>query len=351
MESIGAKLYSHDKYTSDEPAHLIFELTNHTKKPVHILKWNTPLEGLKSDCLQVTKNGKTVPYDGKLVKRSPPKPRDFINLEPGKSIMAKTDVSEAYDLSGTGTVKVNYKPDKLVYYRQPPTTESLLSGPIQKTDKRPLKIVTKQAVFTMTRGTAKKLTQAEMIRQQETKKSSGLKKKIKNVRGLSGTPSLKPCLTKGGSSRRKKIVVDGHQNGYGLAVDVTNNITKDAKYKTWFGAYTKARFNRVKKNYKNIRADFENAQFTYDLSGKGCDPGDYAYTYPGTKTISLCNSFWLAPKTGADSQAGTMVHEHSHCSAGTDDNAYGDKDCKALGKNDPEKAVRNADTHEYFAGG
>jgi len=74
MESISAKLYSHDQYKKDEHTHLIFELTNHTKQPLHILKWNTPLEGLKSDCLSVNKNGKRVSYDGLLIKRGQPGP-------------------------------------------------------------------------------------------------------------------------------------------------------------------------------------------------------------------------------------------------------------------------------------
>jgi len=40
-----------------------------------------PLEGLKSDCLSVNKNGKKVSYDGMLIKRGEPGPGDFVTLQ------------------------------------------------------------------------------------------------------------------------------------------------------------------------------------------------------------------------------------------------------------------------------
>ena len=50
-------------------------------------------------------------------------------------------------------------------------------------------------------------------------------------------------------------------------------------------------------------------------------------------------------------QGGTLVHESSHFiqNAGTDDHVYGQDDCKSLAQNDPDTAVDNADSHEYFA--
>ena len=80
MESLTARIYSHASYKKGEKPTLIFELTNHSKTPLQILKWNTPLEGLKSDCLVVTKNRKEIEHDGRLVKRGSPRPEDFIVL-------------------------------------------------------------------------------------------------------------------------------------------------------------------------------------------------------------------------------------------------------------------------------
>ncbi|QRV77984.1 peptidyl-Lys metalloendopeptidase [Ceratobasidium sp. AG-Ba] len=69
--------------------------------------------------------------------------------------------------------------------------------------------------------------------------------------------------------------------------------------------------------------------------------------------VYLCPQFWEAPMVGVDSKAGTIVHENSHFyqNGGTEDHEYGQTGCKDLAKNDPDKAIRNADSHEYFVEG
>jgi len=51
------------------------------------------------------------------------------------------------------------------------------------------------------------------------------------------------------------------------------------------------------------------------------------------------------------SQGGTLVHESSHftANAGTNDHEYGQSACQSLAQSDPDTAVDNADSHEYFA--
>lgn len=67
--------------------------------------------------------------------------------------------------------------------------------------------------------------------------------------------------------------------------------------------------------------------------------------------IHLCGAFWQAPLTGTDSQGGTLVHESSHFiqNAGTTDHVYGQRNCKTTALTDPDGAISNADSHEYFA--
>jgi peptidyl-Lys metalloendopeptidase len=67
--------------------------------------------------------------------------------------------------------------------------------------------------------------------------------------------------------------------------------------------------------------------------------------------VCLCNAFWSAPATGTDSKAGTLIHETSHFTvvAGTQDYVYGQSACKSLAISGPNKAINNADSHEYFA--
>jgi peptidyl-Lys metalloendopeptidase len=84
----------------------------------------------------------------------------------------------------------------------------------------------------------------------------------------------------------------------------------------------------------------------------GCKKPYYAYVYPGQPyKIFLCKAFWSAPLSGTDSKGGTLVHEMSHFNvvAGTDDEAYGQRDAAALALSDPAGARGNADNYEYFA--
>ena len=77
-----------------------------------------------------------------------------------------------------------------------------------------------------------------------------------------------------------------------------------------------------------------------------------AYVYANTfGTVFLCPVFWSAPALGTDSKAGTIVHESSHFTrnGGTQDYKYGQTNCAALAISNPSQAVRNADSHEYFA--
>jgi peptidyl-Lys metalloendopeptidase len=130
-----------------------------------------------------------------------------------------------------------------------------------------------------------------------------------------------------------------------------NGLINNPRYVEWFGTHTTTRFNKSKSNFAAVKKRMETVVFTYNLSGSGCGRGVFAYTYKGTSTIWFCDQFWAAPANGTDSRAGTVLHEHTHSDASTDDNVYGQDGCRGLAKSDPDKAVENADTHEYYAGG
>ncbi len=80
------------------------------------------------------------------------------------------------------------------------------------------------------------------------------------------------------------------------------------------------------------------------------NPGKLFRTYLFTFKFddSSRKRFLECPLIGEDSQAGTIVHEVSHLVAGTHDYAYGAVNCAALASNHPEKAIKNADSYEYF---
>ncbi|CAE6476542.1 unnamed protein product [Rhizoctonia solani] len=120
------------------------------------------------------------------------------------------------------------------------------------------------------------------------------------------------------------------------------------RYTTWFGAYDSGRASTVHSHFSAMGTDASST--TYDCST--CTVEAFAYVYadqPGR--VYLCSAFWGAQTTGTDSQAGTIVHEQSHftINGGTEDIVYGQTLAKNLAKSNPSQAIRNADSHEYFA--
>ena len=122
------------------------------------------------------------------------------------------------------------------------------------------------------------------------------------------------------------------------------------RYTTWFGSYFETRFNRVLTNYVALADVLENEEIRFDCS---CDEsGVYAYVYSiRPYDVFLCPAFHAANVDGTDSRAGTIVHELSHFTviADTDDHVYSQRGAQSLASTDPDKAISNADNHEYFA--
>ena len=101
-----------------------------------------------------------------------------------------------------------------------------------------------------------------------------------------------------------------------------------------------------------INNALNNLAVTYDCYCTPSAASAYAYVYANQPyIIHLCGAFWTAPATGTDSKAGTIIHEMSHftVNGGTADNAYGQTAAKRLATKTPNKAVQNADNHEYFS--
>ena len=85
-----------------EPVMVRFRLTNRSKQRLFVLNWHTPLEGLLSGYLRVTRDGAEVPYQGPKVKRGDPEADEYVALAPGASADAEVEASLAYDFRPPG---------------------------------------------------------------------------------------------------------------------------------------------------------------------------------------------------------------------------------------------------------
>ena len=307
-------------------------ITNTSNHTVRVPKWELPSDFMESKLFQVSRNGEPVQYEGQMVKRPLPNAADFAMLRAGETLRTTVDLSSAYDMSKSGDYIVT------------------LSSPLQHAS----------------------LSNGEML-----KHSNGLPMVIQSVPLRLWVDGSDQIDAKGGNTAAKRpgggggTVVNGVSyvgcsttqiSGAGQAVVEARKYSENAKgylagatagarYTTWFGAYTSARYSTASQHFVAIDSalDQSGGQVTINC---GCNQSYYAYVYPTRPyEIFVCRAFWSAPLTGTDSKAGTLIHETSHFNAvaGTDDHVYGQSGAKSLAISDPAAALDNADSHEYFA--
>ncbi len=130
------------------------------------------------------------------------------------------------------------------------------------------------------------------------------------------------------------------------------NDTDKATFKKWFGKdddasrdTIKTRINKMlEANKKLTKNNFKASKDPSSHLAAEVDPSDKSHT------IELGKAFKKLPATGENSRAGTISHEMSHFNdiAGTDDHVYGTEPSKKLAKDNPDKAMNNADSFEYY---
>ena len=83
-------------------------VTNTTRHPANLLRWQLPAEELEGALFRITRDGQAVNYTGPLIKRAAPGPDDRVRLDPGASLNYKVELTAAYDLSRSGRYDIEY---------------------------------------------------------------------------------------------------------------------------------------------------------------------------------------------------------------------------------------------------
>ncbi|HEX7957305.1 MAG TPA: M35 family metallopeptidase [Pyrinomonadaceae bacterium] len=344
----GRLVATKQQFKSGDDKTLDFELTNRGDEDVHVLTWYTPLEGLWSDCLEVTRDGERVPYDGPLAKRGQPTENDYVLIPAGQTVSRSFALHRAYNVSPPGQydVALDTEVQDYVTAEGDDTLNTKLGASERVTAKQTLRGGATQFVVEPDGGHLP--TEGEEVRKSEKSNKKGDAGAAAEAEKKAGP---KDPEFNGGDAAQQAATRQAHADGYALAVAAVAALSDNAQYKEWFGAHTAQRLQLVKEHYTKVRDTMQTTTFKYDLTSTGCGGSVYAYTYKGTTTVWMCDLFWSAPATGTDSKAGTVLHELTHAIAFTDDITYGQAKCRQLAIDNPDKAVRNADTHEYYAGG
>jgi hypothetical protein len=95
-----------------------FLLENHTQQGMYLLKWYTPLEGIRGDIFEVTRDGQPLPYLGPLVSRAAPTSESYIFVGTDKGVTAEVNIAEAYDFSQPGTYTIKFRSPRISHLAQ-----------------------------------------------------------------------------------------------------------------------------------------------------------------------------------------------------------------------------------------
>lgn len=295
-------------------------LRNTSSTTLYVPTWQTPFAGVQAPLFDVTRDGLPVTYLGIQAKRAAPTAADFVALRPGAARSVRVELSALYRMDITGAYSVRYRAERLQVASRPDAL-------------RP-------------QGRAEASPQAAAV--------------WIDGRLPRGMPEPSPAAAPAGSGLAYAHCSNAQQDGVAGAVQAGLAMVQDAdaylqgqalaaRYTGWFGPVDNARATTVARHAAAIRDAFATRPITVDCA---CSQRWYAYVYPNEPyTIHVCKAFWTAPLTGTDSKGGTLVHEISHFTvvAGTGDWVNGQAAAAALAGSDPDRAIDNADSHEYFS--
>lgn len=301
-------------------------ITNNHNHEYHLLKRRTPLEGLMSSIFTVTHNGKMLPYEGLHFKRAPPTDDDYVSIPAKSSLEATVDLSLAYRFQASGEYSVQLS-TTLNYFHGCATT-----FPKQQQQQVSSNI---QVFMLMESSMQPKMTEAQII---------GMNFPSKPLSQLVGD-AKPPKFSGNWPDVAKNESIQAYYEAYKLVkesvLNVFNNLTL---YRTWFGD---AQYqDQVSCVYTGIKSSLEKEPVTLVDEGILCKNNTYAYSLFQVQIIFFCPLYMASP---AYEKAGVIVHEMTHIVDGTNDIVYGREDARALARECPDLAIRNADNYEYFS--
>lgn len=303
-------------YLSNDALRVKVTYSNVSDRDIKFLVWGSALEPqMTHEFLSIEVDGQPVPYIGIHAKRLPPTAAAYRLIRAGESVSGEVDVGRSYDIKSKGLYGVSYSgldvsAGTALRKQSLKATLNVSEDRLFRQNNRRTPIIQASCNATQRAQINEALTIAERIAQVA-------------VRDLNNAPiSLRP------SARR---------------------------YREWFGAYSAGRYAGVLRGMSRIASALQNNPIGFDCT---CDISNrnntFAFVFKGDPfNMNVCPVFFRVAARGTDSRSGTIIHEISHFTvvADTDDfsSALNQSGSRALARNNPSSAVRNANAFEYFA--
>lgn len=311
-----------------------FRITNNSAQVIKVPYWQLPSGSSEGKLFQVIGNGKAATYIGPLVKRPAPTEADMVSFRPYETKVFQVNLAESYDLSAGGIFDVSF--------------ESVLHGARTAGGKK-ISGANGRLAGLRSMPVTLFVDGASALKAQGKGKVSGQGKPGgggTNVGGVTYVGCSTTQITDAGAGvAQARLYTQGARNYFATHTSPTT------RYTSWFGAYLPSRFTTATNHFIAIDNALQQNGGEVKINC-GCHKNYYAYVYPNQPyEIFVCNAFWTAPTDGTDSKGGTLIHETSHFTvvAGTNDVVYGQSGSRSLAISNPDGALNNADSHEYFA--
>ena len=304
-----------------------FGFINTADEEYYLLQRDTPLEGLNSPFVRVSLDGAPLQYEGRYVYRTPPSIDEYILLEPGQRISVNVRINDIFTLHSDGLYDIKYN--------------------------KPLQVLSKDEMDLEMEGREVEVSESVSIHLENVHLfSSPVREEVDQ--GEDPIVHIESCTLAvyiGGTAKERADTTAAHKKLCAGFDKVKAKVRNDKNYTTWFGAYTVSRANKVRSVYQKCRDGIAQNTVTYNIKPSTCKSNWYAYTYHNSHTVFLCDIYFRDPipcRTSGTSKEGTLVHEWTHAFGLTEDYAYGETAVKNLAKSDPDKAVNNAETYEFY---
>jgi hypothetical protein len=328
--------FAGSEYRQGGAVPLKYTVTNRESRPVAVLKWNTPLEGLIGNPLVVRHDGAERNFFGAMVLRTDPITSDWAVIPPKGSVSATVDVASAYDLSAPGEYQVQARQG------------------FQHVEFDAIPKITRKA-----------------LRRREARSNTVA------FRMLDGGPAPGIPMTPPGAAAISFNGCDGDQQS-SLTKAFTAMSTEASKVSSdvagwrdctaWLGSKpatvflgTCAAGSVAKAQYVTSTINDRGPSAILDCTGTTTCAGGASHCAQGNVLAFTClggykSTIYVCPKlffglpvvNELDSQQTALYHELSHW-ANTLDYAYGCKACADLASSKPVEAQNNASSYMYFA--
>ena len=321
------------------------EFLNTGDEDYYLLKRNTPLEGLLSPFIDVYYKEISLEYKGIYIHRNPPTKDEFVLLKSRETISAIVKVNDAFSFDKNGLYRIEYVEPLMVATKEGMIPEYVIMEEVNVN------------MFTLIElEDASQVTHPIQEEEEEEEEEEEYNDDFDDDDSDDDTVDIESCSTanfKGGTQQQRSDILEAHKKLCSQFKVAQGKVGNNNMYKTWFGKYKRSRARKVKRVCRKCARKLKRKSVRYTINPSGCQSNWNAYvTSSRRRNVNLCPAFHsyavFCVSSGAPTKEGILAHEWTHNFGRTRDYSYGATANKNLAKNKPRKAVRNADTYEFW---